>query len=70
MYKSFRSANDGFNTVTTVIPPMVKYIRISSLDSSKEINFQILRHKSLIDSIKESSKEKNMLSLILMMNLH
>lgn len=59
MYKAFRTVDDGFNTVTTVIPPMVKYIRISSLDSSKEINFQILRHKSLIDSIKESSKEKN-----------
>lgn len=59
MYKSFNTADDGFNTVTTVIPPMVKYIRISSLDSSKEINFQILRHKSLIDSIKESSKEKH-----------
>lgn len=59
IYKTFRFSNDGFNTVTTVIPPMVKYIRISSLDSSKEINFQILRHKSLIDSIKESSKEKN-----------
>ena len=59
MYKSFNTADDGFNTVTTVIPPMVKYIRISSLDASKGINFQILRHKSLIDFIKESSKEKN-----------
>ena len=59
MYKSFAIVDNGFNTVTTVIPPMVKYIRISSLDSSKGINFQILRHKSLIDSIKESSKEKN-----------
>lgn len=59
MYKAFKFSNDGFNTVTTVIPPMVKYIRISSFDSSKEINFQILRHKSLIDSIKESNKEKN-----------
>lgn len=57
-YKSFKSIDNGFDTVTTVIPPMVKYIRISSLDRSKEINFQILRHKSLIDSIKESSKEK------------
>lgn len=59
IYKSFGTVDNGLNTVTTVIPPMVKYIRISSLDSSKEINFQILRHKSLIDSIKESSKEKN-----------
>lgn len=58
-YKSFATVNNGFNTVTTIIPPMVKYIRISSLDSSKGINFQILRYKSLIDSIKESSKEKN-----------
>lgn len=59
VYKSFASVNNGFNTVTTVIPPMVKYIRISSLNQSKGINFQILRHKSLIDFIKESSKEKN-----------
>lgn len=59
VYKSFMTVDDGFNTVTTVIPPMVKYIRISSLDSSNGINFQILRHKSLIDSIKETSKEKN-----------
>ena len=59
IYKSFGTVDNGLHTVTTVIPPMVKYIRISSLDSSKGINFQILRHKSLIDSIKESSKEKN-----------
>lgn len=58
LYKSFTSVDNGFNTVATVIPPMVKYIRISSLDSSKGINFQILRHKSLIDFIKESNKEK------------
>lgn len=58
VYKSFDTVDDGSNTVTTAIPPMVKYIRISSLDASKGINFQILRHKSLIDSIKESSKEK------------
>ena len=59
LYKSFATVDNGFNTVTTVIPPMVKYIRISSLDQSKEINFQILRHKSIIDYIKEFSKEKN-----------
>lgn len=59
LYKSFATVDNGFNTVTTVIPPMVKYIRISSLGSLNEINFQILRHKSIIDSIKESSKEKN-----------
>lgn len=58
MYKTFRTADDGFNTVTTTIPPMVKYIRISSFNSSKEINFYILRYKSIIDAIKESSKEK------------
>lgn len=58
LHKSFSTVDNGFNIVTTVIPPMVKYIRISSLDSSKEMNFRILRHKSLIDSIKESSKEK------------
>ncbi len=59
VYKSFRSESNGFNTVTTVIPPMVKYIRISSLDKSKVIKFQILRYKSLINSIKESNKEKS-----------
>ena len=58
IYKALSTSTDGINTVSTIIPPMVKYIRISSLDSSKEISFQILRHKSLIDSIKESSKEK------------
>lgn len=69
MHKSFATVDNGFNTVTTVIPPMVKCVRISSLDSSKGINFQILKNKSLIDSIKESS-EKNMQFLILMMNFH
>ena len=59
VYKSFDTVDNGFNTITTVIPPMVKYIRISSLNSSKGINFRILRHKSLIDFIKESSKEKD-----------
>lgn len=57
-YKVFSIVDDGFNTVATTIPPMVKYIRISSLNSSKEINFYILRYKSIIDAIKESSKEK------------
>lgn len=58
MHKSFATVDNGFNTVTTVIPPMVKCVRISSLDSSKGINFQILKNKSLIDSIKESSEKK------------
>lgn len=58
IHKIFGTADNGFNTVTTTIPPMVKYIRISSLNPSKGINFYILRYKSIIDAIKESSKEK------------
>lgn len=59
IYKVLSTSTDGINTVSTIIPPMVKYIRISSLDSSKEINFQILRYKTLIDTIKELSEEKS-----------
>ena len=57
VYKHF-GINSGVNIVTTVIPPMVKYIRISSLDKSRGIIFQMFRYKTLIDSIKESSEEK------------
>lgn len=59
LYKAFSTSTNGVNTVSTIIPPMVKYVRISSLDSSKTISFQVLRYKSLVDAIKESSKAKS-----------
>lgn len=59
VYKAFKTSDDGINIITTKIPPMVKYIRISSLNQSKGISFRILQRKTVAEAIKEVSVKKS-----------
>lgn len=58
-YKTYGGANGKISSVNVTIPPMVKSIRISTLDATKEVSLKILRSQNVIETIKEATRAKN-----------